>query len=61
MNLVDVMRAAAGRMESPVEARDNVAALACAGVLLDRSRRKISRREAANRLREILAEPAGSR
>jgi hypothetical protein len=61
MNLVDVMQAATGRVESAVEASDNVAALACAEVLLDRSRRKISRREAANRLREILAEPAGPR
>jgi hypothetical protein len=61
MNLVDAMQAATGRVESVVEARDNVAALACAEVLLDRSRRRISRREAAERLREILAEPAGSR
>ena len=56
MNKVDVMQAAAGRMEAAVEIRDNMAALACAEVLLDRSRRRISRREAAERLREILAE-----
>jgi hypothetical protein len=43
-------------MESAVEIKDNVAAFACAEVLLDRSRRRISRREAAERLREILAE-----
>jgi hypothetical protein len=42
-------------MESAVEIRDNVA-FACVEVLLDRSRRRISRREAAERLREILAE-----
>lgn len=53
---VDVGQAATGRMESAVEVRDNVAAFACAEVLLDRSRRRISRREAAERLREILAE-----
>jgi hypothetical protein len=55
MHQLDVKQAAAGRMESAVEARDNIAALACAEVLLDRSRRKLSRREAAVRLREILA------
>ena len=49
-------QAAAGRMESGVEIRDNVAAFPCGEVLLDRSRRRISRREAAERLREILAE-----
>jgi hypothetical protein len=43
-------------LESEVEIRDNVAAFACAEVLLDRSWRRISRREAAERLREILAE-----
>ena len=48
-------QAATGRMESAVEIRDNVAAFACGEVLLDRSRRRISRREAAERLREILA------
>ena len=53
---VDVGQAATGRMESAVEVRDNVAAFACVEVLLDRSRRRISRREAAERLREILAE-----
>jgi len=53
---VDVRQAAAGRMESGVEIRDNVAAFPCGEVLLDRSRRRISRREAAERLREILAE-----
>jgi len=53
---VDVRQAAAGRMESGVEIRDNVAAFPCGEVLLDRSRRRISRQEAAERLREILAE-----
>jgi hypothetical protein len=52
----DVRQAATGRTESAVEMRDNVAAFACVEVLLDRSRRKISRWEAAERLREILAE-----
>lgn len=56
MHQLDVRQAATGRTESAVEIRDNVAAFACAEVLLDRSRRKISRREAAERLREILAE-----
>jgi len=56
MKQVDVRQAATGRMESAVEVRDNVAACTCAEVLLDRSRRRISRREAAERLREILAE-----
>jgi hypothetical protein len=56
MHQVDVRQAATGRMESVVEVRDNVAAFACAEVLLDRSRRRISRREAAERLRETLAE-----
>jgi hypothetical protein len=56
MHQVDVRQAATGRMESAVEIKDNVAAFACADVLLDRSRRKISRREATERLREILAE-----
>ena len=56
MHQVDVRQAATGRMESAVEIKDNVAALACAEVLLDRSRRRISRRETAERLREILAE-----
>ena len=56
MHQVDVRQAATGRMESVVEIRDNVAAFACAEVLLDRSRRRISRREAAERLREILSE-----
>ena len=55
MHRVDVKQAATGRMESVVEIRDNVAAFACAEVLMDRSRRRISRREAAERLREILA------
>jgi hypothetical protein len=53
---VDVRQAAMGRMESAVEINDNLAAFACAEVLLDRSRRRISRREAAERLRGILAE-----
>jgi len=56
MHRVDVRQAATGRMESVVEVRDNVAAFACVEVLLDRSRRRISRREAGRRLREILAE-----
>jgi hypothetical protein len=56
MHQWDVRQAAMGRTESAVEVRDNVAAFACAQVLLNRSRRKISRREAAERLREILAE-----
>jgi hypothetical protein len=56
MHQWDVRQAATGRTESAVEIRDNVAAFACAEVLLDRSRRKISRREAAKRLREVLAE-----
>jgi hypothetical protein len=56
MHQVDVRQAAMGRMESTAEIRDNVAAFACVDVLLDRSRRKITRREAAERLREILAE-----
>ena len=55
MHQVDVRQAAMGRMELAVEVRDNVAAFACAEVLLDRSRRGISRREAAERLRKILA------
>ena len=56
MHQVDVSQAATGRMESAVEMKDNEAAFACAEILLDRSRRRISRREAAERLREILAE-----
>jgi hypothetical protein len=56
MHQLDVRQAAMGRRESAVEIRDNEAAFACAKVLFDRSRRKISRREAAGRLREILAE-----
>ena len=56
MHQWDVRQAAMGRTESAVEIRDNVAAFACAQVLLDRSRRKISRRDAAERLRAILAE-----
>lgn len=56
MHQVDVRQAAMGRMESAVEIRGNVAAFACVEVLLNRSRRRISRREAAERLREILAE-----
>ena len=56
LHQVDVMQAATGRMQSSVEIRNNVAAFACVEVLLDRSRRRISRREAAQRLREILAE-----
>ena len=45
-----------GTEGSAVEIKDNMAAFACAKVLLDRSRRMLSRREAAERLREILAE-----
>jgi hypothetical protein len=56
MHQWDVRQAATGRMESAVEIRDNIAAFACAEVLLDRSRRNISRQEAAERLRDILAE-----
>jgi len=56
MHQVDVRQAAAGRLESAVEVRGNEAAFACAEVLLDRSRRRISRREAAARLREILTD-----
>ena len=56
LHQVDVMQAATGRMQSSVEIRNNVAAFACVEVLLDRSRRRISRREAAERLRKILAE-----
>jgi hypothetical protein len=55
MHQVDVRQAAMGRRESTVEVRDNLAAVACAAVLLDRSRRRISRGETAQRLREILA------
>jgi hypothetical protein len=56
MHQWDVRQAATGRTESAVEIRDNVAAFVCAEVLLDRSRRKISRRETAERLRKTLAE-----
>src|SRR5262245_39734600 len=56
MHQVDVRQAAAGRMESAVEIKDNLAAFACSEVLLDRSRRRISQRQAAERLRGILAE-----
>src|SRR5215831_17302761 len=56
MHQVDVRQAATGRMESAVEIKDNLAAFACSEVLFDRSRRRISRRQAAERLREILAE-----
>jgi hypothetical protein len=56
MHQVDLRQAAAGRKESTVEVKGNEAAFACADVLLDRSRRKISRQEAAERLRGILAE-----
>jgi hypothetical protein len=57
MHQVDVRQAATGRMESAVEVKDNVAAFACAEVLLDRSRRRLSRRETAERLRDILTSP----
>ena len=56
MHQLDVRQAAAGRRESAAEARGNLAALACAEVLLDRSRRRISRRDTEKRLREILAD-----
>jgi hypothetical protein len=55
MHQVDLRQAATGRMESAVEVKDNVAAFACAEVLFDRSRRELSRRETAERLRNILA------
>jgi hypothetical protein len=55
MHQIDVRQAATGRMESAVEVQDNIAAFACAEVLLERSRRVISRGEAAERLREILS------
>ena len=60
MHQEDMRQAATGRMESVVEIRDNVAALACAEVLLDRSRRRITRREAAEGLREFLAQCEGN-
>lgn len=56
MHQVDLKQAAAGRVEAAVEARGNLAAFACGEVLLDRSQRRISRQEAATRLRDILAE-----
>lgn len=56
MHRVDVRQAAQGRMESAVEVRGNEAAFACAEVLMARSRRRISRAEAADRLREILTD-----
>jgi hypothetical protein len=55
MHQVDVLQAARGRLESVVEARGNIAAFACADVLLDGSRRMLSRRETAAKLRQILA------
>jgi hypothetical protein len=55
MHQVDIRQAATGRMESAVEIKDNMAAFACAETLLERSRRRISRWEAAERLREILS------
>ena len=56
MHRVDVRQAARGRMESAVEVRGNEAAFACAEVLLDWLRRRISRVEAAERLRDILTD-----
>jgi hypothetical protein len=56
MHQVDVRQAETGRMESAVEVRNNMAAFACVEVLLDRSRRRISRWEAAERLHDILAD-----
>ena len=56
MHQADVRQAAAGRMESSVEVKGNEAAFVCAEVLLDRSHRRISRRETAALLRGILAE-----
>jgi hypothetical protein len=56
MHQLDVRQAAAGRRESAAEVSGNLAALACADVLLDRSQRRISRRDTEQRLREILAE-----
>jgi hypothetical protein len=55
MHQVDVRQAATGRMESAVEVKDNVAAFACAEVLFERSRRRLSQGETAARLRDILA------
>ena len=52
----DIRQAASGRKESAAEVRGNLAALACAEVLLDRSQRRISRQDTKERLLEILAE-----
>ena len=56
MHQRDLEQAAAGRSESVAEIRDNMAASECAEVLLDLSHRRISRRDAEDRLRNILAE-----
>jgi hypothetical protein len=44
MHQVDMRQVATGRMESAIEIKDNLAAFACSEVLVDRSRRRISRR-----------------
>jgi len=56
MHHQDVRQAVSGRRESAAEVRGNLAAFACAMVLLDRSRRRISQLDAEEQLREILAE-----
>jgi hypothetical protein len=56
MHQRDVRQAKAGRREAVAEARGNLAALACADVLLARSQRRISRQHARERLLKILAE-----
>lgn len=56
MHQVDMKQALAGRTESAVEVEDNLAAFACADILVNRSRRRLSRREAAKQLREILSQ-----
>jgi hypothetical protein len=56
MHQFDVRQAAAGRRESEAEVSGNLAALACADVLLERTKRRISRRDTEERLREILAD-----
>ena len=56
MHRRDIEEAAAGRRESIAEVRGNLAASECAEVLLDLSQKRISRRDAEDRLRQILAE-----
>ncbi|MEM8953499.1 MAG: hypothetical protein AAGD22_05040 [Verrucomicrobiota bacterium] len=55
MNQVDERQALTGRGESAVEVKDNEAAWACAEVLKERSQRRLTRREAGEKLREIVA------